>query len=353
MDFSEIQPVSLNSHLGQPISINNAADLSLCFNSMANVGDRVEMFFSIAENDPEAAIPYFITLIRNSTKAPIKALAIQSLGKVPRAYKQLLASCASQESQDLLKLLCTEAQSRKSDLTAWAALEALREIGFSPDHIEHPEGGNLSEPPRRLQNEILDRKFEEITRTTQFSTRGRLTAECERLLEFWSYGPISELFNGQMSDYTYIGVVRGVLHLTQIRGVELGLASSNATVREEAFVKTEQIFRSYSDSGDRDFQKTLGNQLKMRFLKESTSKDSDLEKLTQAILFDEPMPINAQTLDLSRMAIADMENSIALLKERCYDLSAMFTSGIEVSSNPSLNSFLRARKDDRLKEPNL
>ncbi|MDJ1172807.1 hypothetical protein [Roseofilum capinflatum] len=351
MDFSEIQPVSLNSHLGQPISINNAADLSLCFNSMANVGDRVEMFFSIAENDPKTAIRSFITVIRNSTSAPIRALAIQSLGKVAQPYKQALASCESQESQELLKLLCAEVQSRKNDLTAWAALEALKEIGFSPDNIQHPEGGNLSEPLRRIQNELLDRQIAQITKIKPANTRGQTTAEYERVLEFWAYGPISELFNENLGHFNYLNLVRDVLHLTQLRGVQLGLSAYNPTVRQESFTKAQAIFRSYSQSKDKKFKTTLGETLKIRFLKEEKSEDSDLQKLTQAILLDQPIEINVDTVLLERMTIPEIEDSIELLKERCYDMSAIFASGIEVSSDSSINSFLIANKDKYLKEP--
>ncbi|MDJ1171508.1 hypothetical protein PMG71_18925 [Roseofilum sp. BLCC_M154] len=352
MDFSEIQPVSLNSHLGQPISINNAADLSLCFNSMANVGDRVEMFFSIAENDPKVAIRSFITVIRNSTSAPIRALAIQSLGKVAQPYKQLLASCESQESQDLLKLLCAEVQSRKNDLTTWAALEALKEIGFSPDNIQHPDGGNLSEPPRRIQNELLDRQVAQITKIKPANTRGQTTAEYERFLEFWAYGPISELFNENLRHFNYLNLVRDVLHLTQIRGVQLGLSANNQTVREESFTKIQEIFRGYSDSQDKKFRKALENTLKIRFLKEDKSQDADLGKLTRAILYNELTKTDYTNSDLQEMTVKEMEATAAFMQKQSCDISTIFSSAIEVLHNTELSMFLiKIQKSylDRLK----
>ncbi|MDB9515371.1 hypothetical protein PN466_00125 [Roseofilum reptotaenium CS-1145] len=315
------------------------------------MGDRVEMFFSIAENDPEVAIRSFITVIRNSTSAPIRALAIQSLGKVAQPYKQVLASCESQESQDLLKLLCAEVQSRKNDLTAWAAIEALKEIGFSTYHIEHPDGGNLSEPLRRIQNEILDRQVAQITKIKQANTRGQPTAEYERVLEFWAYGPISELFNENLEHFNYLNLVRDVLHLTQIRGVQLGLSANNPAVRQESFTKAQEIFRSYSKSKDQKFKKTLGETLKIRFLKEEKSEDSDLQKLTQAILFDQPLQIRFNIQNLAQVTIAEMEDEIAFLEEECDNLSTVFLSAIEVSNDAGLNQILRETQKSYLYEP--
>ena len=50
MEFSDIQPVSQSGHLQEQFSINDAADLSLIFNSRSNAGDQVEVFLSIASN---------------------------------------------------------------------------------------------------------------------------------------------------------------------------------------------------------------------------------------------------------------------------------------------------------------
>lgn len=249
MEFLDLQPVSKSVDL-QQTPVNNAADLSSIFNSWANAGEQIEMFLAIAEGQPEKAITSFSTVVSNLTSPPIKASALQEFGKISQPYKQALASCTSKESQELLKLLCGEIRSRSSDLTAWAAAEALKEMGFSLNNIQHPQGGNLSEPPRRIQNEILDRKIQEINRVQRLNSRGEFTAEYERFLEFWVYGPTTQFFNENLSSQRYIDIdiAEDILHFTQRRGVQLGLNSSNRKVQELAITKAESIFKQYFKS---------------------------------------------------------------------------------------------------------
>lgn len=340
MEFSDIQPVSPSGQL-QPTSIGDAAELISIFNSRANAGDQIEMFLAIAEGQPETAITSFSTIIRNLTSQPIKALALQGFGKISQAYKQALALCASKESQELLKLLCDEISNRKrsSDLTTWAAAEALREIGFPLDKIQHPQGGNLSEPPRRIQKEIIERKIQAINRIQRLNSRGEFTAEYERFLEFWIYGPTSEFFAGNLTTDNYIDIVRDLLHFTQIRGVQLGLNSGNLKVQEESFSKLKSIFEQYSDSKDNAFKKMLANSLS-RFLKESSNELDDLLKLAKALVFKHSLGIGFGRSELPRLAIAKMKDWISSLERYCSEVSNIFTSAINVSGEPNLNRLL-------------
>jgi len=82
MEFSDIQPVSPSGQL-QPTSVGNVAELISIFDSRANAGDQIEMFLAIAEGQPETAIKFFSTIIRKTTRQPIKALALQGFGRVP------------------------------------------------------------------------------------------------------------------------------------------------------------------------------------------------------------------------------------------------------------------------------
>ncbi len=340
MEFSDIQPVSQTGQI-QPTSVGNAADLISIFNNRANAGDQIEMFLAIAEGHPETAITIFSTVIRKLTSPPIKALALQGFGRISQSYKQALALCESNESQELLKLLCDEITNRKrsSDLTAWAATEALREIGFSLDNIQHPEGGNLSEPPRRIQKEIIDRKIQAINRIQRLNSRGEFTAEYERFLEFWIYGPTSEFFAESLTTDNYIAIVRDILHFTQIRGVQLGLNSVNLKVQEESFSKIKSIFKQYSDSKDNAFKKMLANSLS-RFLKESSSELYGLQKLAKALAFKHCLGIDFDRSELPRLTIAKMKDWILSLEQYCSELSSVFTSAINVSGEPALNRLL-------------
>lgn len=279
MEFSDIQPVSPSGQL-QPTSISTAADLSSIFNSRANAGDQIEMVFAIAASNPDTAKNFFSTTIIKSGELSLKTVALQGFGRIPSIYKQALASLTSQESQDLLKLLCREIREAKSDLTAWAAAEALRDIGFPLDKIKNPELGNLSEPPRRIQNEILDRKIQEINKIQRLNSRGQFTAEYERFLEFWVYGPTIQFFEENLASQRYIEIAEDILHMTQVRGVQLGLTSRNKKVQELSLDKAKVIFSQYASSDKGEFKRALGNSLK-RFLKETSNGEADLQALVK------------------------------------------------------------------------
>jgi hypothetical protein len=349
MEFSNLQPVSQSGNLHEQISIKSAADMSLIFNSRANAGDQVELFLAIAEGQPETALTTFSTVVRNLSSPPINALALQGFGKIAQPYRQALASCASKESQELLKLLCDVIKSRSSDLTAWAAAEAIKEMGFSLDNIQHPQGGNLPEPPRRLQNEILDRKIQNINKIQRLNSRGEFTAEYERVLEFWIYGPTSKLFNEELTSSNYIDIVRDILHFTQIRGVYLGLNANNKKVQEESFNKAKAIFLQYFNSEENEFKKLLSNSL-IRFLKEDASGIYDLQKLVKALTFKHHLGIDSEGTEPTRLTIAKMNNCISSLEQYCSKVSLTFSSAIGVSGEPTLTRFLINDKDTYLEE---
>lgn len=352
MEFSNlqpVQPVSQSGHLHEQISVKSAADMSLIFNSRANAGDQVELFLAIAEGQPETAFTTFSTVVRNLPSPPINALALQGFGKIAQPYKQALASCASKESQELLKLLCDVIKSRSSDLTAWAAAEAIKEMGFSFDNIQHPQGGNLPEPPRRLQNEILDRKIQEINKIQRLNSRGELTAEYKRVLEFWIYGPTSELFNENLISSNYIDIVRDILHFTQIRGVQLGLNANNIKVQEESFDKIKAILLQYYESKENEFKKLLDKKL-IRFLKKEVSEIDDLQKLVEALTFKHHLGIDSEKTELTRLTITQINDRISSLEKHRSKVSLTFSSAIGVSGDPTLNRFLTNDKNTYLEE---
>jgi hypothetical protein len=345
MEFSDIQPVSLRKQF-QPTSVKTASDLKSFFNSQANAGDQIEMFFSIAESQPERAITLFSTVIRNEITVPIKALAIQGFGKISQRYKQALALCTTQESQELLKLLCNEIRNRNSDLTAWAALEALREIEFSQHYIQNYNHGNLSEPPRRIQNEILDQKIQEINRIQRLNSRGQFTAEYERFLEFWVYGPTTSFFGENIESQRYIEIANDILDIAQVRGIYLGLKSSNKKVQKLSLDKINSIFNQYEKSSQSEFKGFLSNSLK-RFLKESKSSEPNLQILVKAFIYEEPK-YNLENLRLSKLSSLQINQEIDQLKSLYSEISSNFSSAISISDDRIINEFISARKNECL-----
>lgn len=343
MEFSDIQPVSTNGQL-QPTSISDATGLLSFFNSRANAGDQVEMFFAIAEGHPEMVTTDFREIVEKLNRQPIKAVALQGFGKIPQPYKQALGLCASEESKDILKLLCSDIKNPSSDLTAWAAAEALREIGFSSDNIQHTQGGNLHEPPRRIQNEILDRKIQEINKVQRrFNAQGEPTADYERFLEFWVYGPTSDFLNQNITTYNYLEVVQDVLNFTQVRGVQIGLNSSNKEVQKISLEKVELILSQYIGSSQGEFKQALGNSLK-RFLKEDNYDEADLQVLAEAFIHEAPR-YNIDDSRLSRLTKDQIEKEISQLDSLCSKVSSIFSSAINVSNEKTINYFLLNKKN--------
>ena len=342
MEFSHIQPVSPSGQL-QPTSISTAADLSFTFNSRTNAGDQIEMFFAIAEGQPEIAITSFSTVIRNLTSHPIRALALQGFGKISQPYKQHLALCASKESQELLRLLCNEIRNRSSDLTAWAAAEALREMEFFLENIQNSQGGNLSEPPRRIQNEILDQKIQEINRIQRLNSRGQFTAEYERFLDFWIYGPTTQFFEESFTSQRYTEIVDDILYFTQVRGIQLGLDSSNKKVQELSLGKARDLFNQYTNSEQGEFKETLGNSLK-RFIKEGDNSEADLQALAKAFVYEIP-GYNIDDLRLSQLRSDQIKQEVSQLESLCSKLTSMFSSAIHASGKRAISDFFLKQKN--------
>ncbi|MCF3648116.1 hypothetical protein, partial [Planktothrix agardhii] len=137
-----------------------------------------------------------------------------------------------------------------NDLTRWAAASALEAIGYSQQSLEHLEGGGFTEPLDRIRREIRDRKLIEINRIQRLNTRGETTAEYERHLEFWLYGPADELLNDNDSSLNYQDLIGDVISKLHGRGVFLGLISPNRIVQGAALRQARLIFKESTEIED-------------------------------------------------------------------------------------------------------
>ncbi|MEK0188515.1 hypothetical protein, partial [Microcoleus anatoxicus] len=147
---------------------------------------------------------------------------------------------------DVLKDIAKEVKGKgevSNDLTRWAAASALEAIGYSRQSLQHLEGGGFTEPLDRIRREIRDRKLIEINRIPRLNTRGETTAEYERHLEFWIYGPADELLNDRNSSLNYQDLVGDVISKLHGRGVYLGLISPNSIVQAAALRQAGLIFK--------------------------------------------------------------------------------------------------------------
>ncbi|XZN93734.1 MAG: hypothetical protein ACM65M_13325 [Microcoleus sp.] len=148
---------------------------------------------------------------------------------------------------DVLRDIAKEVKGKgevSNDLTRWAAASALEAIGYSRQSLENLQGGGFTEPLDRIRREIRDRKLAEINKIKRLNSRGETTAEYERHLEFWLYGPVDELLNDNSSWWGVFGeLVKDVICQLHGRGVYLGLMSPNKNVQEVALGQAGLIFK--------------------------------------------------------------------------------------------------------------
>ncbi|KOR34560.1 hypothetical protein AM228_23340 [Planktothricoides sp. SR001] len=226
-NFSSIEPTSQSENLSGSINLKNGRDLAASFEKAKNPGEKVELFFAVAENQPEVAVPAFVEILETQAKQPIRALALQGLGRIRDPHiKQALAACDTEEDLQVLRDVANEVKGKgevSGDLTRWAAAWAIENIGFSQDAIPHLEGGALTEPPYRIRNEIIGRKLQEIGRIQILDSRNEVTPEYEINLEFWLYGPTEELFRANFNLPQYQTLVGDVIYFLNVRGIELAI----------------------------------------------------------------------------------------------------------------------------------
>ncbi|MCC3437441.1 hypothetical protein [Microcoleus sp. PH2017_05_CCC_O_A] len=192
-----------------------------------NVGEQIQAFFDFAS-------------------LTTRALALQGLG-VAAKHDRVKEAFADWE---VLKDIAKEVKGKgevSNDLTRWAAATALEAIGYSQQSLQHLEGGGFTEPLDRIRREIRDRKFIEINRIPRLNSRGETTAEYERHLEFWIYGPADELLNDRDRSLNYQDLVGDVISKLHGRGVYLGLMSPNSIVQGAALRQAGLIFKESAE----------------------------------------------------------------------------------------------------------
>jgi hypothetical protein len=212
-----------------------------------NVGEQIQSFFDFAENNPDRAVPFFVNIWETQASLTTRALALQGLGVAAKHYYRVKEAFAD---WDVLKDIAKEVKGKgevSNDLTRWAAASALEAIGYSQQSLQHLEGGGFTESLDRIRREIRDRKLAEINRIQRLNSRGETTAEYERHLEFWIYGPANELLNGNENSRNYQDLIGDVICELHGRGVYLGLISPNSIVQGTALRQAGLIFKESAE----------------------------------------------------------------------------------------------------------
>jgi HEAT repeat protein len=282
-DVLNIEPTSQNENLSASINIENiesGRDLATSFKKAKNAGKQVELFFAVAENKPEVAVPAFAEILETKASPSMRALALQGLGRIRDPHiKQALAACDTEEDLQVLRDVANEVKGKgevSSDLTRWAAAWAIENIGFPWDAIEHLQGGALTDPPYRIRNEIINRKLQEISRLQILDSRNVSTPEYERNLEFWLYGPTEELFREQSTSVQYQTLVGDVIYCLNVRGIELAIDKDRSFLQidddqkrhwlqEQALGFARRNFCNFTEFEEKRAYETIGHFLSNDF----------------------------------------------------------------------------------------
>ncbi|MGL4497742.1 MAG: HEAT repeat domain-containing protein [Planktothrix sp.] len=290
-DFLNIEPTSQSQNLSASINIESGRDLVGSFNNAKNPGEKVELFFAVAENKPEVAFSAFAEILKTQGKSSMRALALQGLSRIrDPQVKQALAACDTEEDLEVLRYVANEVKGEvkvSSDLTRWAAAWAIEHIGFPSYAIEHLQGGALTDPPRRIRNEIINRKLQEIDRIQQLCGRNEITPEYEKNLEFWVYGPTEELFRENSASSQYKTLVGNVIYCLNVRGIELAIGVKGVEKEKRRWLQEQALqiagskFAKFTEFEQKRAYETIEY---FKFLDNSFNNDIPLRKFAaQAI----------------------------------------------------------------------
>jgi hypothetical protein len=196
LDLNQVSlPDLVNQH------INNAADL-LMVSSRLLPGDRIDLFFALAANRPEVAFSAFMTILEGNADPTYRALALRGLGRIQHEPTlNEIRACESDDARELVQFLASELKGQgahSNDLTRWAAADAMVNIEYSAYVLQMTGLGGIGEPPKRIAKEIVESYLAKGLRVERFDSQGETTAEYERFLDFWTFGPVERLFQEEM-----------------------------------------------------------------------------------------------------------------------------------------------------------
>jgi hypothetical protein len=143
-------------------------------------------------------------------------------------------------SVQLFKLLCEQAESGKSDLISWSAVNTLQQL-------EYPESLRidlLDKKPAEIEADILQKNISRLSNNDRLYGRDNPCQDRE-YIKFWVYGPTEILLSVCNGTY-YFDVVQEVLRKSGMRGIRLALRGGNATAVREAVNFAGEIFNQFA-----------------------------------------------------------------------------------------------------------
>jgi len=238
-------------------------------------GDRIDLFFALAANRPEVAFHAFLEILEMNADPTYRALALRSLGRIQHEPTlNEIRACESELARELVQFLAAELKGQgahSNDLTRWAAADAMVNIEYSAYVLQMTELGGIGEPPRRIAKEIVGSYLAKGERLERFDSQNEPTAEYERYLDFWTFGPAERLFQEKKLD---AGDQKRIMEDLSFLGLEIILRTKKAGY-SAAKQKISNCFLRYSEGS----LSSPRGQLK-RFLGQSISES----KVDQTIL---------------------------------------------------------------------
>jgi len=288
--------------------INNTADL-LDAGGRLLPGERIELFFALAANRPEVALPAFLTILRDIADPNYRALALRGLGQIvhPETVQEIRA-CATESAQELVQMLASELLGKgqySNDLTRWAASDAITNLNYPDSVLRSAAFGGLMETPDRIQRELTGRWLSRQKQMQRFDSQNHLTAEYERYLDFWAFGPVDRLFRESILDREDIAQL---LKSQGFRGLEQAFSQkeNNSVLVDCAYAILQDHCKSYPSSNNRVLEQNLS-----RFLKDSSDSETAVHALTNIISLnishDLPPALESGELDDSEVFSRSLE----------------------------------------------
>jgi hypothetical protein len=91
------------------MSVKSGRDLAACLSNARHHGEKVELFFALAENNPKVAVSAFAEILETKASPPMRALALQGLGRITHPQiKRALSSCKTDEDLQVLRDVAKE-----------------------------------------------------------------------------------------------------------------------------------------------------------------------------------------------------------------------------------------------------
>jgi hypothetical protein len=261
-DLAYIQKGDWFPELSHLVKVTGPQDIdtNLDNRKFRDEGEKIDIFIHTALNPHTFVLETLGTFLEKKDLAILAATlqGFASIGRILKksdlapAYRRHLKDLKTHltanlnlnhdadPSVQLFKLLCEQAESGKSDLISWSAVNTLQQL-------EYPESLRidlLDKKPAEIEADILQKNISRLSNNDRLYGRDNPCQDRE-YIKFWVYGPTEILLSVCNGTY-YFDVVQEVLRKSGMRGIRLALRGGNATAVREAVNFAGEIFNQFA-----------------------------------------------------------------------------------------------------------